>query len=97
MGDATLGLGLSKAKYRALHSALKAIIADAPNAVPSEKLLVLLGGELQQAAGDGAMALARELREALVKYNIITEELSGHRFSSRGAQWFFEVKCAAPF
>ena len=93
---AASGPGIEHAKYRAMHTALKAI-SKAPGAVSSDKLLLLLGGELRKAAGSGALALASELLDALIKCNIITSsDMSEHRFSSRGAKWYFEAKCVAP-
>ena len=92
---AASGPGIEHAKYCAMYAALKAI-SKTPGAVSSEKLLLLLGGELRKAAGSGALALASELLDTLVKCNIITLDLSEHRFSSRGAKWYFEAKCVAP-
>ena len=91
---AASGPGIEHAKYRAMHSALKAI-SKAPGAVSSDQLLLILGGELRKAAGNGALAMADELLDTLVKRNIITSDMSEHRFSSRGAKWYFESKCAA--
>ena len=93
---------LTHAEYCAMHTALKAI-SEAPGAVSSAKLEALLSGELKKATilggfpvGKGEVTLARELQDKLVKSNIITWDVSGHKFSSRGAKWYFEEQCAAP-
>ena len=93
---------LTHAEYCAMHTALKAV-SEAPAAVPSGQLVALLSGELRRATilggfppGKDAVKLANDLQGKLVKRNIITWEMSSHKFSSRGAKWYFEAKCAAP-
>ena len=95
--DAAPGPDLAASKYRAMHAALKAL-SEAPGAVPSGKLRALMADELRKSGKDGASALARELEDGLVKCNIITGDSpgDGHKFSSRGAQWYFNAKCATP-
>ena len=91
------GPDIAHSKYRAMHAALSAL-SKAPGGISSDRLLVLLGDELRTQAGGGAdtLALAKQLQDALVECNIITSDMSEHRFSSRGAKWYFEAKCIAP-
>ena len=89
---------LSTVKYRAMHTALKAI-SEAAGPVSSGKLLKLLTAEVRSSIAAGsadAVALAYELQDTLAKCNLVTQDLSGHRFSSRGAKWYFDEKCAPP-
>ena len=95
--NADAGPGLTAAKYRAMCAALGAISKAPAGAVRRTELLALMIGELRKAtpAVDDAAALAIELLDTLVKDDISTKNLLGHRFSSRGAHWYFgEVHCA---